>query len=481
MSRWLEVSKHVASHAAQLETLIGELQSSIVKNEHVASEIKTDVIRDVMIISHYLRCKLTPVEKAFEPISLDGFPPQSVASQSRYQAIIKSLFEKDFPQTTDAERPNKKMVICKNFAEFSEKVVLFERMVRLLPAKTSVASSEVAPPVKSDLGFVIKDFFESLMNWFRRALKLPVKPDDKGYLETADRIWRITQCFDLHVENREEEQTALIAWYKQASDYYAGRPFFHERRLKDSGVWRMDVMGKLSSSSMIASVAEKLQEDLDDIGKWNQYEARAALMAFLLQQEQRTDKLELTESLGCTYVAIYNKMEARIQKWSQDAWRIRQHYEKVLRGEKDYVVLVGKLDKALLELRTASYRKKTDWRAGIEQLFNNHFFSRANDCFAAISSLERKAFYERQYHHVFLLLKTMEPPISDEALHEEMMTRLKSSEYEHLRDLVPVRAVEASRDVSVASQSVFRPERLVTQGQVGNEYRHYSPKESSAQ
>ena len=409
--RWLDVSGYVEENVGQLDNLISELHDSMRRNEHISPEEKTQVSGELMIVAHYLRCRFTPIREALLPLSLDDIFSEGVNAQACYQAIIKMLFEKDFPQEVASDNPDKKRVICKDFAELSKKTKLFERMIRLLPQESLDSTTEAGAHVNSNLRHAMKELITSLLNWARCKLRLAIKPDDEGYLKTADRIWKLAQYFKLYFEGKEDERATLIDWYQQSADYYAAHSYFHEKRLRDSSVWRMDVIGKVAPTSMIDSVIERLTEDLNNIERWNKYEVRVELMGALLQQqkEQETDEPVMTEAVGHAYAAIYQKMEARIQKWSQDAWKIRQHYEGVLRGHKNYLTLLTGLDGKLRDLTKAVYRKKAELCADIEYLFNDEFFSRANDCLRALDAEKvGKLRWSNWVHHTAYAAKQTE-------------------------------------------------------------------------
>jgi len=392
IERWAEVSQYIEMHSKRLDELTSQLRRSMTENRQLTPETKGLVTGDIQIVSQYLRCRLTPAEVVLSPLSLEGLFPREIDAQARYQEVIKRLFEKDFPKPLNAETTEGGMVLCKDYAEFSKKAKLLERMIRLIPA-TSEPATEVASSslrgVEAGIGLMIKEALESLINAIRRILQLQVRPSDKDYVATGDRLWRISQRFDLYFEGRDKEQEALMSWYQRAAEHYAGESYFHEKRLEETGLWRMDVVGKLSPKGMIDSVAEKLGEDLERIMAWSGSEARAELMAVFLQlqREQQTTSPTMTAAMGCAYVSIYQKMEGRAQKWSQDAWKIRKLYEKELRGHKDYLNLVKMLDKKLADLETGKLsREKAAWRNEIAVLFGAAFFSRANDCFAELGS-----------------------------------------------------------------------------------------------
>jgi hypothetical protein len=385
IARWVEVSRYMEKHHQELDELVNQLL--MMENNHLTPETRGVVTAELRIVDYYLRCRLKPVEHPLAPLVLNELFPQEVLPQAHYQQIIQSLFEKDFPPLFDAESAEKKAVFCSDFDEFSNKVKLLEKMIRLIPPQGEQTPVQTLI-VEVGLGLQIKHALVSLLNAIRRILKLNVKPTDEKYLDTGDKLWRITQRFNLYFEHREDEQAGLIDWYKQAADYYEGQSYFHEKRTQDKSLWPIDALGKLSAESMVNSVGESLEEDLERIAKWSRSEARAELMeAFLQQQkEQGMNHPVMTKAVGCVYAAVYQKMEERIQTWSQHAWEIRKFYEIKLRSHKNYRELVKKLDKTLLDLIKGSYSKKAQYRAEIEQLFEDDFFARANNCFAELDN-----------------------------------------------------------------------------------------------
>jgi hypothetical protein len=347
------IRKHLKAHPKDIEKLLLELEQSL------SAGLSAEQLEPWRGIKDYLRCYL-------------GQAPAVSFSQARpaYQDMVKQLLEIDLLPAFQQG-----ISIQMDFSQFKKKADLLEHMSNWIsPGLTASGSPETHSTLLSCL--------HKLMNWFRAHLHLAVKPSDKGYVTLADSLWRLMQHLDASGTMNAEQTRSLIAWHRRGVEYVTQKTYFYESRLQES-FSANEIIGKVSSKQMIKRVISNLNEDLSHLKSLCGHEARALIFTLILE----SNTAEVSAEMAQAYFNLIEKVEGHLQVWSEQAWVIRKHYEKLLRTDKDYLSLLEAFDNGLRGLAREQQGFRYSLRDEINTLFKERpFFRQANECLAELDS-----------------------------------------------------------------------------------------------
>ncbi|MFT4060106.1 MAG: hypothetical protein QM652_11235 [Legionella sp.] len=363
---------------------------------------------DVQVLTHYLSCKWTPFEKPIA-FSLEQLWPAGIDAKARYQEHMSVFLHEDFALNKGSliESPN-------NFAVFKMRLDFFKRLRRLylVSAVPEAESSKDSPT----LLIRMQNILVALMDWLRTVFGSRVMVNDTRYCDVADALWVLLQEFDL-ASSHPEALTALSDWYERGRAYYADRPYVHKKGI-EAIEHKTSTRPWEGMERKIDKVVQRLDKELTQVAQWNAYDGRVELMRLLP-----------TPSKASEYLVLYQRMEARFTQWSQYAWRIRQHYERVLRQDtNNYLFLLQTFDDALLKLEEKMQVAKKKWRQSMNQFGSNDvFFQQAN---ALLCRLENQCVRRLKYAH-WVHQTAYVPGETEHALAYEMNQRNKHQNHEY--------------------------------------------------
>ena len=377
------------------ETAFSALQQDLLEKLNLDAKAQHLFVGDFEVFLHVIRVRLTPLNEQINRFELKSLWGNEVESPSvRYQEIICDLLTALVHELKDGQF--EKM----NLSKLQEVLDAIKPLSRLCLAEERVPIAEQAHVL--GIRELLIQWLVQFTKWFRSVSKMKATVKDEEYWQTADKMWQLMMHFGLHRDAAyQEAMINLENAYRAGQLYYERKEYFFQNQSIHpvKGFFQ-----KLTDESEISFLIDSLKADLGYLIRWNRYESRTALLGATRRQEGK----------GASYLAVYQSMQSRFSKLSEAAFNIRMQHEIKLRGKRDYLNLLGILDKKLIELDDESTKAKQGWMQEIEALFSeDSFYKQANVCFKALESA-RKLRYADWVHHTAYWHKKTEDHLADE-------------------------------------------------------------------
>lgn len=328
---------------------------------------------DFAIFSYFISISLNENHRKLKP-NLNVLWPQmdEVQAKQRYNTLIYCLLQQSIPTPTSTT-----LILKADLTLFNRGVRRYERLMQCFLQDADLVSSSLKESFKL--------WMQALLTWMQRLLGLKVSSKEPLYQETAERLVNLIKQLNFTKEDLEKHLNVPRAWYEAAAQECEQRPLYIETYISAPDKKWLDSLGWIAkklvwSQYLTYRLIPDLKKDLKSLEQWGDYCFQKAV--------HHADEHLMVDA----YTEVYERVQTKINLWKGKLLDIRKRMEKELRGDKNYLIHLEKLDNALLKLTDELDGYEESWLNKIEKNtpFHPSVVQAANQYFRLLQSPEVK-------------------------------------------------------------------------------------------